>query len=94
MQDESSPFVVICLRAATCDKVGNVSKLSFLGMVKASNPFLNFGRGQWGSTTEMKRDRDEAVAVSVVEPIDSRGGVTIFRKLSLSRSQCSYMFVA
>ena len=75
MQDESSPFVVICLRAATCDKVGDVSKLSFLGMVKASNPFLNFGRGQWGSTTEMKRDRDEAVAVSVVEPIDSRGGV-------------------
>ena len=69
MPNESSYCLVICLRAATCDRVGDKPKLSFLGTVKASNPFLNF---------EMKRDRDEAVAVSVVEPIDSRGRVIFF----------------
>ena len=63
MQDESSPFVVFCIRAATCDKVGDVSKLSFLGMVNPSNPFLTFRKRAVGfdNVTSMpKRERDEA----------------------------------
>ena len=78
MPNESTSLLAICLRVATGGRAGDNPKLPFLGMVRASNPFLNFGRGQWGSTTEMKRDRDEAVAVSVVEPIDSRGEVVFF----------------
>ena len=58
-------------------KVGDVSKLSFLGMVKASKPFLNFVRGQWGTQRDMKRVRDEAVAVGIVEPIDAGVGLVL-----------------
>ena len=92
MQDESSSFMVICLRAATCDKVGDVSKLSFLGMVKASNPFLNFGRGQWGSTTYVgmvKRERDEAANARIQHMQRTRVSVYfVFTKPSWQSDIC------
>ena len=38
------------------------------------NSIPEFVRGQWGTQREMKRVRDEAVAVSVVEPIGAGVG--------------------
>ena len=68
---------------ATCDRVGDKPKLSFLGMVKASNPFLNFVRGQWGTRQEMKRICDEAMGMGVVGPIDASVGSVLKEKVKI-----------
>ena len=91
---------MICLRAAACDRVGDKPKLSFLGTAKASNPFLNFVRGQWGRHLEMKRGRDEAAGVSAEEPIDAgagsvsnKGAECVRRKLRAAAETSVYVTV-